>query len=123
MKLNSNRILLIYKAIFSIGGFSDGYETSTVIIEGDNASMTVTHSLSAEKSTYLLDKVEFFTGLKALYMEDWEQYYMDSEILDGTQWSLELYFTDKKQPVKFVGSNAYPDNFVELEKLFGVEGK
>ena len=85
--------------------------------------MTVTHSLSADKLTYLLDKVEFFTGFKALHMEDWEQYYMDSEILDGMQWSLALYFTDKKQPVKFVGSNAYPDNFVELEKLFGVEGK
>ena len=123
MKLTLKQSNLIKKANFSIGGFFEGHETRTVTIKDNQAIMTVKHSLSAEKSTYLLDKVEFFTGLKALHMEDWEQYYMDSEILDGTQWSLELYFTDKKQPVKFVGSNAYPDNFVELEKLFGVEGK
>ena len=113
MKLN--------KAVFSIGGFFDGYETSTVIIEGDNVSMTVTHSLSAKQSTYLLDKVEFFTGLKALHIEDWEQQYIDSDILDGTQWSLELFFDDIKRTLKFAGSNAYPDNFAELERLLGVK--
>ena len=40
---------------------------------------------------------------------------------DGTQWELEIYFSDGHKPVKIYGDNAYPYNFKELQELLGMK--
>ena len=41
--------------------------------------------------------------------------------MDGTQWHLEIYFSDGHEPVKIYGDNAYPYNFREFQELLGME--
>ena len=123
MKLNSKYIPSINKISFTIGGYFDGYETRTVLLDGENLHMTVTHSLHPEEREIALSltKTEFLNCLRELHIEGWKSKYIDPDILDGTQWELEIYFSDGYKPVKIAGSNAYPDYFADLEKLFGIE--
>ena len=123
MKLNPKHIPSIDKIVFSIGGFFDGYETRTVLLDGEAVRMTVTHSLHPEEREIALSltKTEFLNRLRELHIEGWKSKYIDPDILDGTQWELEIYFSDGYKPVTIAGSNAYPDNFAELERLFGIE--
>ena len=123
MKLNPAHISAIDKIIFSIGGYFDGYETRTVLLDGEQLRMTITHSLHSKvrEIALSLTKTEFLNRLRELHIEGWKSKYIDPDILDGTQWELEIYFSDGYKPVTIVGSNAYPTNFAELERLFGVE--
>ena len=52
-------------------------------------------------------KDEFINGLKRIHIGEWKRDYENLDILDGTQWSLELYFSNDKKAVKIYGSNAY----------------
>lgn len=123
MILNPNHIPSTNKIIFSIGGYFDGYETRTVLLDGEKLRMTITHSLHSEvrEIALSLTKTEFLNRLRELHIEGWKSKYIDPDILDGTQWELEIYFSDGYKPVTIAGSNAYPTNFAELERLFGVE--
>lgn len=123
MKLNPKHISSINKIVFSIGGFFDGYETRTVLLDGENLRMIIEHPLHPERREVALSmtKHEFLNGLRELHIEGWKSKYIDPDILDGTQWELEIYFSDGYKPVTIAGSNAYPTNFAELERLFGVE--
>ena len=40
-------------------------------------------------------------------------------VLDGTQWSLEIQFSNGYKTVKIEGDNDYPYNFDELQELLG----
>jgi hypothetical protein len=56
----------------------------------------------------------------------WERRYSPSSpILDGTQWSLEIFFLDKDNNLKyftFFGSNAFPANWSEfVETMKNIE--
>ena len=123
MKLTSNHIPSISKISFTIGGYFDGYETRTVLLDGEKLRMTITHSLHSEvrEIALSLTKMEFLNRLRELHIESWKSKYIDPDILDGTQWELEINFSDGYKPVNIAGSNAYPDNFAELERLFGIE--
>lgn len=125
MKQNSNHIPSIIKISFTIGGYFDGYETRTVLLDGEAVRMTITHSLHPEEREIALSmtKDAFLNRLRELHIEGWKSKYIDPDILDGTQWELEIYFYDGYKPVKIAGSNAYPDNFAELEGMFAVEEK
>lgn len=87
--------------------------------------MTVTHSLHPEvrEIALSLTKTEFLNRLRELHIEGWKSKYIDPDILDGTQWELEIYFYDGHKPVTIAGSNAYPDNFADLEGMFAVKEK
>lgn len=43
------------------------------------------------------------------------------EVLDGTQWELEIFFSDDHKPMKICGSNSYPYNFNKFLELLGIE--
>jgi len=44
--------------------------------------------------------------------EEWDEEYVDPEVMDGTSWSVEIE-TDEIS-IQSSGSNAYPDNFDEF---------
>lgn len=121
----------ICKVIFSIGGFFGGYETRTYILDEEHLYMNVEHSLILEPSNleiepdYPMTKEEFLDGIKELHIGEWRTRYDPSRfgytVLDGTQWELEIYFSDGHKPKKIYGSNSYPYNFNKFTQLLGME--
>jgi len=57
--------------------------------------------------------------LKALNIGEWNSSY-DSDVLDGTQWDLEIHFSNKHKKVRKFGSNAYSYNFKDFCNLMGI---
>ncbi|MGN8679331.1 hypothetical protein ACTNEA_11420 [Oscillospiraceae bacterium HCP3S3_F4] len=41
--------------------------------------------------------------------------------MNGTQWELEIFFSDGHKPMKICGSNSYPYNFNKFLELLGIE--
>ena len=77
------------------------------------------------KPDYPLTKEEFLDGIRELHIGEWRARYDPSRfgyaVLDGTQWELEIYFSDGHMPVKIHGSNSYPYNFNKLKELLGID--
>ena len=125
MEFDGN-IPYINKLVFSIGGYFDGYETTTFTIDGDKIHKHFEHSLDFDKANIIdgeieeMDKEDLFEALKDLHIGEWRKRYY-SPVLDGTQWDLEIYFSNGHRTVKIYGSNAYPYNFDSLVTLFEYE--
>ena len=126
-----NSIPYINKIEFSIGGFFGGYETKTYTIDIDKVRVDVEHSLIPEPSNIgdakieEIDKQEFLEAFKDLRIGEWRKKYdtyrFNIAVMDGTQWHLEIYFSNAHRPVKIHGDNAYPYNFDRLLELFEIE--
>ena len=72
-----------------------------------------------------IDKQEFLKAFKDLRIGEWRKKYdtyrFNIAVMDGTQWHLEIYFSNGHRPVKIYGDNAYPYNFDRLLELFEIE--
>lgn len=116
----------ISKVVFSLGDFFGGYETHTITLDEERLRFDVEHSIILKPSNipgvldYPCDKEEFLDGIRDLRIGEWRSNYMNHDVLDGTQWELTIYFSDKHKPFKTGGSNAYPYNFHKLQELLGV---
>ena len=125
---DSDYLSKIIELDFDIGGFHQGHErlvlgSNKISVIGDYQETLVTHNPSDE------DWKEFSQSLEQLKVWDWKQRY-DSDILDGTQWSLLVRTTrylmaqspfgtldDKTVPYSEIncwGSNAFPPDFSKL---------
>ncbi len=125
---DSDYLSKIIELEFEIGGFHQGHErlilgSNKISVIGDYQETLVTHNPSAEEWK------EFSQSLEQLKVWDWKQRY-DSNILDGTQWSLLVRTTrylmaqspfgtldDKTVPYSEIncwGSNAFPPDFSKL---------
>ena len=130
MEFESN-IPYISKITFYIGGFLDGYNTRTYIIDKNMVRMTKAFSYVPEADTIGQGKVEriykqwFLEGIKDLRIGEWRRKYDCRQfgcfVMDGTQWELEFHFSNGHKPVKICGDNAYPYNFDHLLDLLGIE--
>lgn len=128
-----NSIPYINKIEFSIGGFFGGYETKTYTIDENEVHTYVEHSLIPKPSNFddseiaEIDKREFLEALKDLHVGEWRKKYdtyrFNIAVMDGTQWHLEIYFSNGHRPVKIYGDNAYPYNFDRLLNLFEIENE
>ena len=126
-----DNIPFISKIEFFIGGHFGGYETRTYTIDGDKIRTHIENSLILEPSNIgdgeiePLDKEEFLEALKDLHIGEWRKRYDCRKfgyfVMDGTQWHLEIYFSNGHRPVKIYGDNAYPYNFDYALDLFGIE--
>lgn len=126
-----NNFPFISKIIFSIGGFFGGYESRTVSIDGDEIRINVEHSLIPTPSNLgefeiePLDKEEFMDELNRLHIGEWRRSYRPERFgysyCDGTQWELEIHFSNGAKPFKSYGSNSYPYNFNEFQELLGID--
>ena len=130
MEFDEN-IPFINKVEFCIGGYFNGYETKTYTIDGDKVHTHIEHSLILEPSNIgdfeieAMDKDYLFEALKDLHIGEWRRHYNTRRfgymVCDGTQWHLEIYFSNGYKPVKIYGDNAYPYNFDRVLELFEIE--
>ena len=120
--LDFNRDLAnVKKVAFTIGGYFDGYKTSIYTIEGNKVLSEVKHTLRFKPSFIpeycSFTKEEFIDALRNVHIDEWKKDYTDLNVLDGTQWELEIQFNGNRRPLHIYGSNAYPYNFMDLVEL------
>ena len=121
----------ISNIVFSIGGFHGGYETYTIDVTGEHLRIKTEHSLEIEPNNLFVEpdfpvsKDDFLDKIRELHIGEWRKSYTTRRfgytVCDGTQWELEIYFSNMHKPVRIYGDNAYPYNFDELQKLFGID--
>ena len=126
-----DNIPFINKVEFCIGGYFNGYETKTYTIDDDKVRINIEHSLILKPSNLgdyeieEMDKDFLLNALKDLHIGEWRRNYSTKRfgywVCDGTQWHLEIYFSNGHKPVKIYGDNAYPYNFDKVLELFEVE--
>jgi hypothetical protein len=107
----SKPVQLPTKFSFSIGGYG-GENHQFELINGDllysggfgcidpSAAQIITPSAQKWRN--------FIANLDAVGVWKWRRHYVDPEILDGTQWSLEISIGDKSK--RSEGSNDYPQS-------------
>ena len=121
----------IEKIIFSIGGYFGGYQTRTVTFDGEAMHTYTQQSLGpypdepACEFILPMEKEEFMDELGQLHIGEWRRSYHPERfgysVLDGTQWELEIHYTNGAKPFKSYGSNSYPYNFNEFQELIGID--
>ena len=126
-----NNIPFISKIVFSIGGFFGGYETRTFILDDEHLHMDIEHSLMLKPSNleiepdYPCEKEELLEAIKDLYIGEWRRSYRPERFgysyCDGTQWGLEIQFSNGAKPFKSYGDNSYPYNFNKFQELLGID--
>ena len=112
------------KLVFSISGYFDGHVTTTITFYDECMKVKKEHLYEQESDEeqtvdYPDNKESFMQALQDLHFGEWKSQYVNPEVQDGTQWSLELHFSNGQRTVSFSGSNAYPDNFDDFCSLIG----
>lgn len=74
-----------------------------------NNAIEITKKLSEEEVAYLQGIIT------KLYICEWPASSIDSDILDGTQWSMEIKYQGRRK-IKKHGSNKFPPYFPDLVK-------
>ncbi len=130
------------KLTFEIGGYFGGYCTYSVeavdsriqgglfkyLVDGEKrCSILPDPSLiqDPEKPILMIKTLEDLGDyLQELHMEEWmPEYWPDRfgvSVCDGTQWSLKIEFSNGHPAWEAYGSNSYPYNFDDFQKLFGL---
>ena len=125
MKDIDESISLINKIVFEIEVFGATFDLRTITFNETQIFMVTERSLFLDPDQIPpyegMTKAEFLNGLRGLHLGEWQGEYNNYAVFDGTQWSLEIYFSNKREPAKFSGSNAFPDNFKELLRLVDCE--
>lgn len=107
----------IKKIKVSIGGYHQGHESLSIDLK--TGEMTYSHSIDEEDNLSISlypDVLEDFKDkLIGTNILNWKRNYDDNEILDGTQWEVEL--VRAKRNIKRSGSNHYPKEWEEFCKL------
>ena len=126
----TENIPFISKVIFSIGGYFGGYETRTFTLKDERLHMWVEHSLILTPSNaevepdYPMSKDDFLDELRELHIGEWRKNYSPRRfgyvVMDGTQWDLEIQFSNGRKSLKIYGDNAYPYNFDKFRELMGM---
>ncbi|MGO4939600.1 hypothetical protein ACTQ45_06205 [Fundicoccus sp. Sow4_D5] len=112
---------------YSIGGYFGGFENYEVTFEKElvevSKELTLNdfQQLDLENTKEKMGKREFLNTVKRLNMGEWRESYLDrdygQEVLDGTSWDLEVYYSNGLKSIEFSGVNAFPYNFSELDRL------
>jgi hypothetical protein len=129
-EFNKN-IPYITNVILSIGGYFYGEDKYVVVIADDNVHYSFAHSdipMSADDFKILdleMTKEEFLEELKEIHIGEWRKHYdtlrFGYDVCDGTQWTLEIRYSNDIKPIEIFGSNAYPYNFDRLKDLMMCE--
>src|SRR6056297_307383 len=96
----------------SVGGFFGGYYSVDINFENRNLKWRLE---GAGKEDYYEKRIHRKTldnlreGLISVDLLNWDREYINSDILDGTQWNVIIVINDKN--IELVGSNKYPEKW------------
>lgn len=117
-----NNIEFISKIRFDIGGFFNGNQIFTYTISGDKVTWDRGgfSFVDFKLPEYTPEtKQELLDAFRDLHIGEWKHKYVDPYVLDGTQWGLEIEYSNGRKTAKYYGSNAYPFNFNEFSEFMG----
>jgi hypothetical protein len=101
---------------FSYGGFCDGYQAFE-LREG-----CLINKMGEIISPDTVAWIRFRNDIEALGVFSWDREYYDPDVLDGTQWEINLVWG--RQKLSCYGSNRYPPQFklflTAVERLSGI---
>lgn len=114
----------IRKISFEIGGFFQGTKHFDVEIQNDEAHLYIQEwSLDREEKPFVME--DFICQFRELHIGEWLHKYTPERfglsVCDGTQWSLDIEYSNGKKAAKYYGDNSYPYNFKKLLELFEIE--
>ena len=114
-----------------IGGYFYGNDEYKVVLMDNDALFSCGHSDIPSQSDEItvmdidITKEEFLEELRRLHIGEWRKNYNTRRfgygVCDGTQWSLEINYSNGIKTVKIYGDNAYPYNFDDLKALMGCD--
>lgn len=111
------------KVHFGLGGYFGGYHDITVLKTSNGALIDYKPPLGAEDTNPVEMEIsqkewaKFISDLYRCYLTDWKRRYVDKNILDGTQWELDVTFSDRTVLSRH-GSNDYPPHWNKLLSVF-----
>ena len=119
----------ITSVVLSIGGYFYGNDEYKVVLMDNDALFSFGHSdipSQPDEITVMdinITKEEFLDELRRLHIGEWRKNYNTRRfgygVCDGTQWSLEIHYSNSIKPVRIYGDNAYPYNFDDFKELMG----
>lgn len=132
VELFQERIPLISKVIFGSGGYFGDTYNHIARLDGDSMiydfeylrepTPGATPPKIGDRPKTVKD---FLAVMSCLNIGEWLEHYSTERygftVCDGTSWWLEVEYNGDNEPFVSGGSNAYPYNFAQLERLFGIE--
>jgi hypothetical protein len=118
----------IEKVFFFIGSFLDDNHFIDILLESGSYTLAYRHLLPLEKKSgsenapietkkiLTEEEIIYLHGIiNKLYICEWPRSKINKDILDGTQWSIEIKYQGRRV-IKKLGSNKFPPYFPELKK-------
>ena len=108
---------------FSVGGFFDGYTDITIKKNDKGALVNVQKMLELEEVpgdrqiTPMKWQRIVNTLYGQMYLHEWKKSFVVPDVLDGTQWSLDISLIGNRKR-SYSGSNGYPPYWKGLLKIF-----
>ena len=125
------RIPLIDKIILNIDSFNLGLEVRTVRFMGERTYLKINNPFYSYPSGKTcrhqlpISRELFLQSIKGLNIGEWRPKYnvkrFGYTVIDGSDWSLEIYFSDEDKPFKVYGDNNYLYNFADLYELLSFD--
>ena len=125
------RIPLIDKIILNIDSLNLGLEIRTVRFRGERTYLKINNPFYSYPSGKTcrhqlpISRELFLQSIKGLNIGEWRPKYnvkrFGYTVIDGSDWSLEIYFSDEDKPFKVYGDNNYPYNFADLYELLSFD--
>jgi hypothetical protein len=106
----------INRFYFLIGGFFGGHDSIEINIDDTPIKYIFCNSIKGNNDEYILSKEKWNDFLEKIFNENvlnWKNKYHDNNILDGTEWKLEMEFKDLPKFESY-GSNEYPSNWKNI---------
>jgi hypothetical protein len=110
---------------FEYGGYYSGYRIvhvskteNSFIRLIDSDGMDTYNETIGINNDFLTD---FSGDIRSLNISEWEDKYINTEIMDGIAWKLKIRFDDERLNINKYGGNAYPDNwkdFIQIIKYY-----
>lgn len=98
----------------SVGGYFDGYYE--VEIDFKSRLLTWRHFSDYYEKTIRQDSLDrLLEALKMIGILNWRSKYIEPDICDGTQWSVEIIRDGRN--IKKLGNNKFPDEWDEFCRL------
>lgn len=98
--------------MFNIGGYPDGRNEIRIRDDSyDISESTFDHINKPPSPNQSLDqllKKELIDILNSMRVPEWQRNYNDNDVMDGTQWELEILYNKRKTSKVVYGSNEYP---------------